>query len=119
MKWARTVTAKAPQTWLTWPEKFWADLVSSVPPMWKSNWTETQRRFVDWWNRKGLLIGMWGAPDAGRALHESVAAPVVPADLDDRYCDAAFRAAENHYRLSRSSFPLDVLPIAITDLEPC
>jgi hypothetical protein len=86
--------------------------------MWKTNWNETKRRFVDWWNHEGLLIGMWGAPETGRSIHETVAAPVRPAALEERYCNAAFRAAENHYRLSRSVFPLDVLPSATTDLGP-
>ena len=86
--------------------------------MWKSNWEQTKQRFVKWWNHEGLLIGMWGAPEVGRALHEPVVAPVPPATLPERYCDAAFRSAENHYRLSRSMFPADVLPIATTDLGP-
>src|SRR5512139_2858524 len=86
--------------------------------MWKPNWDQTRKRFVKWWNHEGLLIGMWGAPEVGRAVHDVVSAPAVPATIDERYCDAAFRAAENHYRLSRSIFPLDVLPTAITDLGP-
>jgi hypothetical protein len=44
--------------------------------------------------------------------------PVAPATWDERYCDAAFRAAENHYHLSRSVFPLDVLPCADGYLGP-
>jgi hypothetical protein len=86
--------------------------------MWKSNWQQTRKRFVDWWNHEGLLIGMWGAPEIGRSVHETVPAPARPAAIDERYCNAAFRAAENHYRLSRSIFPLDVLPSATTDLGP-
>jgi hypothetical protein len=86
--------------------------------MWKSNWAETQKRFVDWWNHQGLLVGMWGAPETDRCFHETVTAPERPATLEDRYCNAAFRAAENHCRLSRSIFPLDVLPSATTDLGP-
>jgi hypothetical protein len=86
--------------------------------MWKSNWIETQQRFVKWWNREGLLTGMWGAPETGDCIHEKVSAPVKPATLDERYCNAAFRAAENHFRLSRSIFPLDVLPTACADLGP-
>jgi hypothetical protein len=85
---------------------------------WKANWSETQRRFQSWWNHEGLLVGMWGAPEIGRSIHEAVAAPARPATLEARYCDAAFRAAENHHRLSRSIFPLDVLPSATTDLGP-
>ena len=86
--------------------------------MWKANWNDTQRRFVNWWNHQGLLIGMWGAPEIGRSVHQPVAAPIPPATLEERYTNAAFRAMENHYRLSRSVFPLDVLPSATTDLGP-
>jgi hypothetical protein len=86
--------------------------------MWKSNWEQTKQRFIKWWNHEGLLVGMWGAPETGRCVHEAVPAPVKPATLDERYCNAAFRAAENHFRLSRSIFPLDVLPTASTDLGP-
>jgi hypothetical protein len=86
--------------------------------MWKSNWEQTKQRFDRWWNREGLLVGMWGAPETDRCLHETVAPPVRPATIEERYVNAAFRAAENHYRLSRSIFPLDVLPTATTDLGP-
>ena len=64
------------------------------------------------------MIGMWGAPETGRAVHARVDAPAVPATLEERYCNAAFRAAQNHHRLSRSVFPADVLPLATTDLGP-
>ncbi|MDR3455875.1 MAG: hypothetical protein P4N60_00395 [Verrucomicrobiae bacterium] len=86
--------------------------------MWKANWNDSRRRFTDWWKHEGLLIGMWGAPETGRCLHENVAAPTRPGTLDERYCNAIFRAEENHYRLSRSIFPLDILPSATTDLGP-
>ena len=43
--------------------------------MWKGNWEQTQQRFVKWWNREGLLIGMWGAPETGACIHETVSAP--------------------------------------------
>jgi hypothetical protein len=86
--------------------------------MWKSNWEQTKQRFINWWNHEGLLVGMWGAPETGRSVHESVPAPVKPESLEERYCNASFRAEENHYRLSRSIFPLDVLPTASTDIGP-
>ena len=88
------------------------------PGMWKTNWEQTKQRFVKWWKREGLLIGMWGAPEVGRSIHETVAAPTRPATIEECCCNAAFRAAENHYRLSRSVFPADVLPSATTDLGP-
>ena len=86
--------------------------------MWKANWDQTKQRFEKWWNRDGLLIGMWGAPEIGRAVHETMSAPARPATLEQRYCDPAWRAAENHHRLSRSIFPFDVLPTASTDIGP-
>lgn len=86
--------------------------------MWKHNWDETRKRFIDWWNRNGLLVGMWGAIELDHPVHEVVSKPHQPASLEVRYCDPAFRAAENHYRLSRSVFPLDILPMAITDIGP-
>ncbi len=61
---------------------------------------------------------MWGAPETDGCLHEPAEQPVRPATQEERYCNAAFRAEENHYRLSRSIFPLDVLPTAVTDLGP-
>jgi hypothetical protein len=86
--------------------------------MWKKNWNETKQRFEKWWRRDGLLVGMWGAPETDRCIHEQVAAPARPPTIEDRYCKAEFRAAENHYRLSRSIFPLDILPTACADLGP-
>jgi hypothetical protein len=86
--------------------------------MWKSNWAQTQQRFVKWWNREGLLVGMWGAPETAACIHEAVAAPVRPATLTERWINPGFRAENNHYRLSRSIFPLDVLPTSSPDVGP-
>ncbi|PTX94367.1 hypothetical protein DB354_11470 [Opitutus sp. ER46] len=85
---------------------------------WKANWPDTRQRFLDWWDRKGLIVGMWGAPETTTCRHEQVTPPVVPASIDARYCDPAFRAAQNHHRLARSVFPAEVLPMATTDLGP-
>lgn len=85
---------------------------------WKANWSETKQRFRDWWNRKGLLIGTWCAPEIGQAVHDDVPAPAAPLTPEARWCDAEYRAAQNHYQLSRSVFPADVLPTANTDLGP-
>jgi len=86
--------------------------------MWKHNWEETRKRFVEWWDRRGVMIGTWGAPCRGGPVHADVQAPAVPASLEERYCDPEFRARENRYRLSRSLYPRDVIPSAITDMGP-
>lgn len=85
---------------------------------WKSNWHETRQRFLDWWNHKGLLIGMWGAPEVGESIHENVREPTAPESFEARWCDPEYRAARNHFQLAQSVFPADVLPIANTDLGP-
>lgn len=85
---------------------------------WKHNWQDTKERFLKWWNHEGLMVGMWGAPDMGRTVHAELPEPAAPESLDERWCDAAYRAAQNEYQLSRSIFPADVLPIANTDLGP-
>lgn len=85
---------------------------------WKTNWADTRRRLSDWWNHRGVVVGMWGAPETREVVHEVVSPPVLPSTINDRYCDPKFRAEQNHYRLSRSVFPLDVLPTATTDLGP-
>ncbi|MFO1487911.1 MAG: hypothetical protein U1F65_05485 [Verrucomicrobiota bacterium] len=86
--------------------------------MWKENWPQTKERFVKWWNRDGLLVGMWGAPETAACIHEPAAAPATPATLPERWTNPRFRAEQNHYRLARSIFPLDVLPTASPDLGP-
>jgi hypothetical protein len=64
------------------------------------------------------MVGMWGAPETNACIHEQVPAPVAPTTIDERYCNATYRAAQNHHRLARSIFPLDVLPSATTCLGP-
>ena len=95
-----------------------AQTLGNGSPRWKSNWDETRQRFIRWWNRDGIVIGMYGAPETAQCIHERVARPARPVTLEEVYCNAAFRAAQNHYRLSRSTFPLDVLPSATTNLGP-
>jgi len=86
--------------------------------MWKANWNETKQHFVNWWDRKGLVLGGDCAINVGRAVHESVPAPIIPDTWEERYTNAAFRAAECHYHLSRSVSPLDVFPCAWTSIGP-
>lgn len=87
--------------------------------MWKDNWEETKRRFDDWWDRKGLLIGEWGGiPSENGEMHEDVAEPPAPASAKLAYTEAEARALRNHYSLSRLKFPADILPIAETHIGP-
>lgn len=86
--------------------------------MWKANWIETKQHFVDWWDHKGLVIGMWGGPPRDAGPHEISKEPPVPASIRDSYVDAGLRARRNHYALAHRAFPADVLPISNTDIGP-
>ena len=84
---------------------------------WKSNWEETKRHFLRWWNREGLVVGRWDGPPA-RIPHESVPDPGQPATPMEKYTDPVTRARRNHYSLSCMSFAGDVLPISNTAIGP-
>lgn len=86
--------------------------------LWKDNWDETRQHFLDWWERKGLVIGMWENLEIEGLKHEPVP-PVPPAKSMDQYWfDPQWRSAYIHYTLSRSSFKADILPVANTHLGP-
>ncbi len=84
---------------------------------WKENWEETKQHFIDWWNREGLVVGMWGAPRLDQPREET-GDPGWLDSPEERCTQPAWRAQSNHYGLARSFFPLDTLPIANTSIGP-
>ena len=84
---------------------------------WKPNWEETKRHFTDWWNREGLVLGMWSAPPSDRPRLD-LPHPRKPATITEAYTDNDWRARNIHHKLSRSAFPADILPIADTNMGP-
>jgi hypothetical protein len=84
---------------------------------WKPNWETTKGRFVDWWEHRGLLLGMWGGAPASKP-QERVPDPGPRPSPERLYTDAKVRALRNHYDLSRQCFPAEVLPIADTNIGP-
>jgi len=85
---------------------------------WKSNWEESQKRYVDWWNHKGVVLTMWEHLEKDDAPHEKVTTPPAAEDLDQFWFDPKWRAQNLHYQLSKSSFKADILPVANTHLGP-
>ncbi len=85
--------------------------------MWKDNWPDTQRRFKDWWEGKGFIIGFWngirravprpGAPDPGP-----------PDSLVQQWTDIPWRAARSRFDAACTDFPLETLPVADPWLGP-
>jgi hypothetical protein len=85
---------------------------------WKQNWEDSKKRYLDWWNGKGLVISMWEHLEKDGKPHESVAAPLPSKDINQYWFDPDWRAANIHYQLSKSSFKADILPVANTQLGP-
>ncbi|MCD8262241.1 MAG: cobalamin-binding protein, partial [Bacteroides sp.] len=85
---------------------------------WKTNWEESKQRYIDWWNRKGVVITMWEHLQQGVTPHAAIPAPPAPVDLNQRWFDPQWRAAELDYYVSRSSLKADILPVANTQLGP-
>ncbi len=85
---------------------------------WKDNWVESAKRYLEWWEGRGLLISMWEHLRKEGTPHEQVPEPPPPADLRQYWLDPVWRAKNIHYELSRSSFMADILPVANTHLGP-
>jgi hypothetical protein len=85
---------------------------------WKPNWEESQKNYINWWNGKGLVISMWEHLKKEGAPWEEVQAPAPPIDLNQRWFDPQWRAADIHHYLANSSFMADIPPVANTQLGP-
>jgi hypothetical protein len=85
---------------------------------WKENWAESRQHYLDWWAGKGLVVSMWGHLDQQGAPHEVVTCPPPSRDWSQHWFDPQWRSAYLHYKLSCSSFKLDIPPVANTQLGP-
>ena len=85
---------------------------------WKTNWEESKKRYIDWWNNKGLIISMWEHLEKDGLPYEKVAAPASAKDINQYWFDPLWRANNLHYQLSKSSFLADIPPVANTHLGP-
>lgn len=83
---------------------------------WKPNWNDTKRHFNDFWNRKGVVIGTWGAPKAAKQL-ENIKEVECP-DFRQYHLDPVMRARMNHYYVSNGYYGADILPISDTCFGP-
>ena len=71
---------------------------------WKQNWPETRRHMEDWWRHKGLVVGMWGTPQADPPRETGFACE--PAlSIEHGYAGPAARARRNHALLAGRSSP--------------
>ena len=42
---------------------------------WKTNLEETKKRYIDWWNHKGIILNMWEHFQKGVKPHADIPAP--------------------------------------------
>lgn len=84
---------------------------------WKPNWDDTKRRFGDWWNGKGFIVGSWGAVSVPRP-HADVPNPGPATSLEQQYTDLAWRVAHSRHTAAHAVWPLETLPVADPWLGP-
>ena len=85
---------------------------------WKTNWEESQKRYLDWWNHKGNVLTMWEHFQEGVTPHANVEAPAPAKDLNQRWFDPEWRAKQLDYYVAHSSLMADIPPVANTQLGP-
>ena len=85
---------------------------------WKSNLEDTKKRYVDWWNHKGIVLNMWEHFQEGVPPHADVPAPPPFRDLNQRWFDPEWRADYLDWYVAHSSLMADMLPVANTQLGP-
>ena len=59
---------------------------------WKTNLEETQQRYINWWNHKGIILSMWEHFQEGVKPHADIAPPAPAKDLAQKWFDPQWRA---------------------------
>lgn len=85
---------------------------------WKSNFEESKKRYVDWWNGKGVVLSMWEHLIKEGEPYEVIDPPAPYKDLNQLWFDSHWRADNLHYSMARNSYLADILPVANTQLGP-
>lgn len=86
--------------------------------MWKPNFEETKKHYIDWWNHKGIVLNMWEHFQEGVTPHADVPMPAEPKSLDQKWFDPEWRAQYLDWYVAHSSLKADMLPVANTQLGP-
>lgn len=87
------------------------------PLAWKPGWERTRERFCAWWERRGCLVGSWGAPSAERP-HAEVPDPGPAGSLARSFLDTAWRVPHLHRSMAVGHWGADSLPIACPAFGP-
>lgn len=85
---------------------------------WKTNLEETKKRYIEWWNHKGIILNMWEHFQEGVKPHADIPAPSPAKDLNQKWFDPQWRAEYLDWYVAHSSLKADILPVANTQLGP-
>ena len=85
---------------------------------WKTNLDETKKRYIDWWNHKGIILNMWEHFQEDVKPHADIPAPSPAKDLNQKWFDPQWRAEYLDWYVAHSSLKADILPVANTQLGP-
>lgn len=85
---------------------------------WKTNFEETKKHYLDWWNHKGIVLTMWEHLRREGSPYEPVLPPAPHKDMTQFWFDPQWRADYLHYTMSVNSYKADILPVANTQLGP-
>ena len=85
---------------------------------WKSNFEESKKRYLNWWNQKGIVLTMWEHLNKEGAPHAVITEPAPAKDLNQFWFDPEWRSDYLNYKMSGYSFKADILPVANTQLGP-
>ena len=76
---------------------------------WKSDWEESKRRYLGWWNHRGVVISMWESMEKGGEPHAYRVKPPAPVSPEQFWFDPEYRAVFLDWQMSRASFMADIL----------
>ena len=85
---------------------------------WKTNLDETKKRYINWWNHKGIILNMWEHFQEGVQPHAEITPPAPAKDLSQKWFDPQWRAEYLDWYVAHSSLKADILPVANTQLGP-
>ena len=85
---------------------------------WKPNLEETKKRYINWWNHKGIVLNMWEHFQEGVTPHADIPMPPAPKNLNQKWFDPKWRADYLDWYVAHSSLMADMLPVANTQLGP-
>ena len=85
---------------------------------WKANLKETKKRYIDWWQHRGIVLNMWEHFQEGVTPHADIPAPPPPQDLNQKWFDPEWRSQYLDWYVAHSCLKADMLPVANTQLGP-